>query len=346
MLKVGIIGIGKRGTQFLNSLSSLPFCKISFICDKNQDKLKIIIDKFKNIKATQNYKDAYKKVDAIIIATPPKTHFEIAKFFLQHKIPILLEKPSTLNVKETEILFDIAKNNNTHIQIGYTERYSPPFQELKNFLFSPEEKNNKNTKIFIEALRSNEFSERIREINVILDLMIHDIDIIMNIIKKEPDTLYGFTSSIYGAHYDFAKVILKFPNNIFAECAANRVSATAIRTITIYKPTSIYKLNFLDQSLTIFSQKQSTPSPDSLTPQHLVSLTNTNNYNNVKVIKNEFKNLIVEEFKEFVSFINTPSKYDHEVDILTLKTVNKIEEKLHCQNSNTFFRSDVIKSAP
>lgn len=323
VLKVGIVGVGKRGTQFVDSLIGLSLCKVSYICDKNEDKLRIIKDKYGYIDNSIYYKDIKSYVDAVIIATPVQTHFEIASFFLKSKIPVLLEKPSTLRIEETEELFKIARDNNTHIQIGYTERYSPPLQEVKNILLSRRSVSGKDTKLFIEASRCNEFSERVIGIDVILDLMIHDIDIIINIIKKEPFNFYGFTSAVYDSNYDFAKVMFEFDNNVFAECTANRISASPQRTTTIYMSDTIYRMDFLHQSLTIFQKKGETIS--------CAGDSELNKYIDVQTRKGEFRNLIVEQFKEFINFIKMPSMYDHSMDILTLKTANKVKEKLSLQ---------------
>lgn len=316
MLKVGIVGVGKRGTQFLNSLWNLDLCKISYLCDRKEEKLRSLQERHPAVRVTTNYRDVKNDIDAVVVATPPDTHFEIASFFLKQGIPVLLEKPSTLIFEETEELFRIARQNNIHIQIGYTERYSPPSQKIKEIL----QKEGDNTRYFIEALRCNEFSERVRGVDVIMDLMIHDIDIIINITKKELVYLGGFTSSIYDSCYDFAKVIFKCGDNIFIECTASRVSSTPIRTIMVYKADTIYKLDFLDQSFTIYCKKETSDSEVLDSP--------IKKYIGAKVIKEDFKNLIVEQFKEFVRFLKNPSSYDHSVDLLTLKTINDVKKKL------------------
>ncbi|MFN7182493.1 MAG: Gfo/Idh/MocA family protein, partial [Planctomycetota bacterium] len=169
MIRTGIIGIGKRGTQFINSLKNLNSVRISFLCDKNEEKLRKVNTNGKVIMSL-SYKEAPDNIDCVIVATPYDTHFEIAKFFLEHKIHVLLEKPSTSIVEETETLLNLARENNVHLQIGYSERYNPSYLTVKNFIDG-------NSDTFIEANRINQFSERTLGIDVISDLMIHDIDI-------------------------------------------------------------------------------------------------------------------------------------------------------------------------
>ncbi len=321
MFKIGIIGIGKRGGQFLNSLSKLDDIEISFICDRDMGKLKEASEKYKIVTTILNYKDAKMDIDGIIIATPSDTHFEIAKFFLERKIPVLLEKPSTYFVEETETLFNISKRYNIHLHIGYSERYNPSYLMVKNFV-------DRNSPTFIEATRINQFSERTLKVDVILDLMIHDIDIIINLLQVEPVDFYVFASTITGSTYDFAKVIMRFKDGVTTECTANRLSDQTSRTMTIYKTDFIYKLDFVNQSLTIYTPVKKGGNSIKKDKMNLLD-----DFVEARVIKGEFKNLIIDEFYDFQRFIRNPEKYNHKVDLLTLKTVNRIKEKFKVDGS-------------
>ncbi|MFN7181321.1 MAG: Gfo/Idh/MocA family protein [Planctomycetota bacterium] len=324
MLKTGIIGIGKRGRQFLNSLSKLSDIEISFLCDKNEHKLREVEKTYKGVNLSISYTAAKDYLDCVIIATPYDTHFEIAKFFLENNIPVLLEKPSTVLVEETETLFNIAKKNNVHLQIGFSERYNPAYLYVKNLV-------NGTSKIFIEASRINQFSERTLKIDVILDLMIHDIDLILNLLNKEPVNYQGFTCRIVDRAWDFAKVTMYFDEGVSAECTANRISLQTNRTMNIYKEDTIYKLDFVEQSLTIYSP--SCVSSSGMEKYREPGNTELDNFVQIRKIAGEYRNLIVDEFNDFRKFITHPDIYDHRYDLLTLRITNKIKDILARKHS-------------
>ena len=174
MIKVGIVGVGHLGEIHLKLiLSSINFDLIGFY-ETNQEKSDLISNKYQ-VKSFKSLEDLSENVQAVIISTPTKHHHEIATFFLKNNIHVFIEKPITTNVKEANELVQLAKDNNLVGQVGHVERFNGAFTEVENLL----------NPMFIEAHRLSNYPARGTDVSVILDLMIHDIDIILSIVKSK-----------------------------------------------------------------------------------------------------------------------------------------------------------------
>ena len=160
-------------------------------------------------------KNISEKVDAVSIVTPTVTHFTIAKFFLKNKVNVLLEKPMTQSVAEARALINVAKKNKCILQIGHLEQFNPAIKKLKSELKNPE---------FIEVHRLCEFNPRATDVDVILDLMIHDIDIVLSLVKKDIKRISVSGKKVITNLIDIANVRLEFDDNVVANLTASRIS--------------------------------------------------------------------------------------------------------------------------
>ncbi|MDD5067511.1 MAG: Gfo/Idh/MocA family oxidoreductase, partial [bacterium] len=174
-MKAGIIGVGRMGQYHLNILTDLPEVQVIGISDMNKEKLYDLSYKF-GVSGFESCEKLIDKCDALFIATPTSTHYKIAKQCLEQGKHILLEKPMTTNLEEARDLTRIAEKHHLIIQVGHVERFNGAVQQLKNIVNSP---------IYLEAKRMGPYDPRVSDVGVVLDLMIHDIDILLNLIEED-----------------------------------------------------------------------------------------------------------------------------------------------------------------
>ncbi len=173
-IKCAVVGVGYLGEFHAEKYAKLPNAELVAVCDIDQSRCQEIAQK-NHTSSTNNYYDLIGKVDAVSIATPTSLHHKIAKVFLENHIHVLLEKPITTTVAEADELIAIAKKNNLVLQVGHLERFNCVVNALEKYLDNPR---------FIESTRLAPFKLRGMDINVVLDLMIHDIDIVLQLVKS------------------------------------------------------------------------------------------------------------------------------------------------------------------
>ena len=173
-VKVGVVGVGRMGTYHVGILAELPDIELTAVVDTDSNNLKAI-EKNYGTPGFNNHKDLYGKVDAAVVAVPTGLHYPITKDLLSAGIHVLLEKPCTRDLDQARELFQIAEDKGLTLHIGHVERFNGAVQELHKIVDSP---------IFVECKRMGPFTDRIKDDGVVLDIMIHDIDIILNLIKS------------------------------------------------------------------------------------------------------------------------------------------------------------------
>ena len=187
-----------------------------------------------------SYKDIFGKVDAVSIVTPTITHFSIAKFFLDNKVHVLLEKPMTESVTQAKKLNEIAKKTKRILQIGHLEQFNPAIRKLKSLLNEPE---------FIEVHRLCKFNPRAIDVDVVLDLMIHDIDIVLSLINKNIKKISVSGKKVITNLIDIANVRIEFENNVVANLTASRISTKNERKMRIFLKNAYYSVDFINNEL-------------------------------------------------------------------------------------------------
>lgn len=247
MLNVGLIGLGKMGKYHFNLLNSeIKDVKFAGVCDANAEVLKEVIEK-SGIKGYSDFKEMLPYVDAITIATPTKFHYEIAKECLLAGKHLLVEKPITTDLDQAKELFDIAISKNLVLHIGHVERFNGAIQEIKKITEKPR---------FIESKRVAQFNPNFKADSIILDLMIHDIDIVLNLVNSKVKAIQAAGSPIRTELADFASVNLVFENNVVANLFVSRTSQIKERIMTVYEDNAVYKLDFTTQDINIYRQGQ------------------------------------------------------------------------------------------
>mgnify|MGYP001491918720 CR=1 FL=1 len=237
-IRVGVIGLGYLGKFHFEKYSSNKSVKLTSIVDIDKKNLDLVNSK--EIYKSTSYKDIVGKVDAVSIVTPTITHFSIAKFFLDNKVHVLLEKPMTESVTQAKKLNEIAKKTKRILQIGHLEQFNPAIRKLKSLLNEPE---------FIEVHRLCKFNPRAIDVDVVLDLMIHDIDIVLSLINKNIKKISVSGKKVITNLIDIANVRIEFENNVVANLTASRISTKNERKMRIFLKNAYYSVDFINNEL-------------------------------------------------------------------------------------------------
>lgn len=296
MIKVGVIGAGHLGKIHLNILSNSNFNLIGFHDTDVENSEKLASEKgyvfFKEIDSLINL------IDAVVIVSPTTTHFEIAKKCIKKGKHIFVEKPLTTNSVEARIINKLAKEGNIIGQVGFVERYNQAFISCKEFIDKPK---------FIESHRLSDFNPRGTDVSVIMDLMIHDIDIILNINQSKVKKIDASGVSIISSTPDIANARIEFENGCIANLTSSRISLKKMRKTRIFQDNAYISINFLEKDFQVVKIR------DKHTNDNENSLVIKNNLGQEKVIFfenpeiNEI-NSIEAELKDFFNSIKNKSK--------------------------------------
>ncbi len=237
-IRVGVIGLGYLGKFHYQKYKLNKSVNVTSVVDQQIENLDFI--KSKKIIKTDKYVNIIENVDAVSIVTPTNTHYKIAKFFLENKKHVLLEKPMTETVQQANKLNSLAKRNKCILQIGHLEQFNPAIKKLKQSFKNPQ---------FIEVHRLCQFNPRANDVDVVLDLMIHDIDIVMSLVKKRIKKVSVSGKKIITDLTDIANVRIEFSDNIIANLTASRISTKNERKMRIFSDKAYYSIDFINSEL-------------------------------------------------------------------------------------------------
>ncbi len=240
-LKVAVIGIGHLGKEHARIYKSLEGAELIGLCDTDADKkdrAELI-----GVPLFNKFEDLIGKVDAVSIATPTFTHYAIAKEFLKTGIHTLIEKPICLKLNEADELLEIARSKKLALQVGHIERHNPGFKRIGEII--------KNVRFF-EIHRLGPFTGRINDCGVVLDLMIHDLDIVLSLIQSEVASFDAVGINVLTPFEDIANVRMKFKNGAVADITASRLTFEKQRKIRIFQEDAYISLDYEAQSAKIF----------------------------------------------------------------------------------------------
>jgi len=246
-LNIGIIGVGHMGQYHVNVVASMLNYNLVGIYDENIQLAQEIANKFE-IKAYLNLDDLLKDCESVTIAVPTVLHYETAKRALLANCHVLVEKPITETVEQATELCDIAKKHNKILQVGHVERFNGAVIELKKIVTNP---------LLIEAKRLAPFSSRIKDVGVILDMLIHDLDIVLNLVDSPLKKSFAVGSKVETNNEDIAQITLVFENGCIATITGSRVSQKKERSLMIQQDKSYIYLNYSNQDIEIHRQASS-----------------------------------------------------------------------------------------
>ena len=238
-IRIGVIGIGYLGKFHLEKFQKNKDCQLVWLIDKNIKNLKNYKDKYN---VSTNYKEIVDDIDAVSIVTPTVNHYEIARYFIEKNKHVLIEKPMTQTVSEAKKLINLAKKHKKIIQIGHLERFNPVIRKVSSLIKNP---------LFIEVHRLAQFNPRSTDVNVVYDLMIHDIDITTSLVPSKIKKISSFGKSIITNKIDIANARLEFFNGTIANLTASRISQKSERKIRIFEKDKYLSLDFLQSKLKI-----------------------------------------------------------------------------------------------
>ncbi len=241
-VRVGIIGVGYLGTQHARILSYLEEAELKGVADIDFKKAMVIGNRHR-VKYYENFEDMLDEIDVGIVAAPTSEHFSIATKLLSEGKSVLLEKPITETVQQAEELVVAANKNGLILQIGHLERFNPAVEAIENIISEPK---------FIEVQRLGSFSARSLDIDVVLDLMIHDLDIILALIKDEVKVIRSSGIHVLSNKIDIANARLEFASGCVATLTASRVHQGKVRKLRIFEATSYYSIDYIDQEVKVF----------------------------------------------------------------------------------------------
>jgi len=249
-IRVGVIGTGHLGQHHARILSKIPRCELVGIADIDP-KIARKVAKSCNTQAFHHHKHLLEEVDAISIAVPTISHFEVAKAFLEHGVHTFLEKPITRTVEEADEIIALAKKNNLILQVGHIEHFNPAILKLKDIVDHP---------LFVESHRMGPFSPRVKDIGVVHDLMIHDIDIILRIVGDPIESFDAVGVPILTDKEDIANVRIRFKHGCTANVTVSRVTPKPMRKIRIFQKDTYISIDYKDQDMEIY-RKVPVPNP-------------------------------------------------------------------------------------
>lgn len=245
IIKTAVIGVGHLGKNHARHLSKIPNSQLIGVADTNQEAANQIAQLY-NVKPFADYKKLLKQVDAVSIATPTVAHYEIAKKALSKGIHTFIEKPITITVPEANKLIALAEKNKVVLQVGHIERFNPAFVAAQEFLKDPK---------FIECHRLSSFSFRSIDIDIVLDLMIHDIDLILSIVKSSVKKIDAVGVRIISDKNDLANARLVFANGCVANLTASRASDKAMRKMRVFTGATYASIDFADRTASVYERK-------------------------------------------------------------------------------------------
>ncbi|MCB1828276.1 MAG: Gfo/Idh/MocA family oxidoreductase, partial [Coxiellaceae bacterium] len=240
-IKCAVIGVGYLGKFHAEKYAALPQAELVGICDIDQGRVDEIAQQL-GVPAYTDYHELLGKVDAVSIAVPTAWHYPIAKTFLTHNTHVLLEKPITPSLQDADDLVTISENCRQILQIGHLERFNPVLGAVVPMLQKPQ---------WIEAVRTAPYKPRGTDISVILDLMIHDIEIIQRLVAAEITNIQATGAVMVSDKIDVANARLQFANGCVANLTASRVSFNAERQLRILQQDAFFSLDMQHKKLGI-----------------------------------------------------------------------------------------------
>ncbi len=241
-LRAGVIGVGYLGRFHAHKYSSLPEVELVAVVDNDADKANEVAAETQ-CEALTDYRQLFGKVDLVSIAVPTQYHYPVAKDCLENGIHILLEKPITQTVAEADELIEMARLRNLVFQVGHLERFNPAVLALEGVINKP---------MFIESHRLAPFKPRGTDVNVVLDLMIHDIDIILNIVRSDIKLINSVGVPVISPEVDIANARIQFENGCVANVTASRASREAMRKIRIFQPDAYISIDYQTRRIGLF----------------------------------------------------------------------------------------------
>ena len=246
MLKVGVFGVGHLGKYHLNNWKEIPEVSLVGFFDPNNDNAKEV-EKIYGLKRFMDEEALIAACDIIDIVTPTQHHFPVCEMAIKMGKNVFVEKPMANTIEEGKAIVNMVKEANVKLQVGHVERFNPAYTALKNASLNP---------LFIEVHRLAQFNPRGTEVSVIFDLMIHDIDIILSIVKSDIKNISASGVAVLTDTPDIANVRIEFNNGCVANLTSSRISMKKMRKIRLFQKDAYIGIDFLEKNTEIIKLQQ------------------------------------------------------------------------------------------
>ena len=244
-IKIAVIGVGSLGSIHARILAGLPEVELVAVVDTNLKRAKAAARACR-CQHLDDYRQLFGKIEAATIVVPTCLHFPIARDFLNQGIHLLVEKPFTSTVEEADQLLEIAEAKRLLLQVGHVERFNAAVQAIHRLPGKP---------MFIECHRLGPYARRVKDVGVVLDLMIHDIDIILNLVEDKVESIQAVGINVLTEHEDIANARINFQNGAVANITASRISPKSMRKIRLFQENTYISLDYEAQTASIYAKK-------------------------------------------------------------------------------------------
>ncbi|MBR3632810.1 MAG: Gfo/Idh/MocA family oxidoreductase [Elusimicrobiaceae bacterium] len=245
-LRFGVIGAGKIGTFHTRTLAKMPGVTLVGVCDPDLMRAQKLAWEY-NATPYSKMEELVGQVDAIIVAAPTHLHHQIGMYCLQHGVHTLVEKPIAVTLEEARDLIQTAKLHDRILQVGHVERFNPAVVEAVKYIENPQ---------FITMNRLGPYDARMSNIGVILDLMIHDIDLLLTLVKSEVVSVDATGLSVFSKHEDIANVRIRFANGALADLTASRASFERARFMHLFQQDAYISVDFMNARVKLYKKEK------------------------------------------------------------------------------------------
>lgn len=257
-LSMGVVGLGYLGRFHCEKIHKANQAKLSAVCDLNKNLATEYGTRFE-VPFFEHYQDLIGKVDAVSIAADTTAHFEIANFFLNQGIHVQVEKPIACHSGEARKLVELANRQGLKFQVGHVERFNPALLAAQEKLKKP---------LFIECHRLAPFKPRSLKVDVVLDLMIHDLDVIMSLVRSPVRSVAAVGTPVVTSHIDIANARLEFESGTIANVTASRVSPNSVRKFRVFQPDQYLSIDFGNGEVRLTTKMGKIEDPNTLPLHH------------------------------------------------------------------------------
>jgi len=318
MLKIGVFGVGHLGKFHLNNWKEIDGIELVGFYDPADNIAKEVEDKY-GLKRYTNAAELADKIDAADIVAPTNHHFALCEMVIKKGKHVFVEKPLANTMDEAKKLLKIAAEANVKVQVGHVERFNPAYTAIKHLQLNP---------MFIEVHRLAQFNPRGTEVSVILDLMIHDIDIILSLVKSDVKSISASGVAVMTDTPDIANVRIEFNNGCVANLTSSRISMKKMRKIRLFQKDAYIGIDFLEKKTEIIKLKEEDNSDDFSFDIETPSGTKTISIQNPEV---KDVNAIRAELTAFRDAItgNTPVPVSEMDGYLAMEVAHQVLEKIN-----------------
>jgi predicted dehydrogenase len=324
MVKIGVIGVGRIGKIHIEQILKNPQTQLTGFFDIDNVRSAEIVAEF-SLLPFVSLNELLLASDAILIATNTEAHYEIALKCIKSGKHVFIEKPITIELSQALELVHSSKESNVKCMVGHVERFNPAFVLIRPFVTNP---------LFIESHRLATFSSKLAQESVILDLMIHDIDIVLSLVKSEINRISATGVKVISDTIDIANARIEFSNGCIANLTASRISQNAMRKTRVFQQDAYFNIDFLNRKSERVSLK-SLKNNDTKRYEKAIHLTNGDTkYLHIDEMEDQASNAIYDELENFVDAIigNKTPLVSAEIAYEAMDVAHKIIKKINFFN--------------